>query len=51
MYNFKKTRTIMSENKEKDWKDTAEKVLKVMGTVATIGGTILVALGGGKKNG
>lgn len=41
----------MSENKKKDWKDTAEKVLKIMTTVATIGGTILGAMGGGKKNG
>ena len=41
----------MSENKEKDWKDTAETVLKTIGTIASVGVSILVALGGGKKNG
>lgn len=41
----------MSENKEKDWKDTAETVLKTISTIASVGVSILVALGGGKKNG
>ena len=49
MYNFK-TNTIMSENKEKDWKDTTEKVLGTVKTVAEVGLAILLAMGGGKKN-
>lgn len=38
----------MSENKEKDWKDSAETVLNTVKTVATVGLTILWALAGKK---